>query len=66
MCYCFKMPLADYPNYIQSYVILSLAIRLAEAYDTYYEKIPRLEAQKLDVMNKILVSEGLPFEIERW
>lgn len=65
MCYCFKMPLVDYPNYIQSYVVLSLAIRLAEAYDTYYEKIPRLEAQKLDVMNKILVSEGLPFEIER-
>lgn len=65
MCYCYKMSLIDYPNYIQSYVVICLAIRLAEAYDTYYDKIARLEAQRMDIMNKILVSEGLPFEIER-
>ncbi len=65
MCYCFKMSLSDYPNYIQPYIVIKLAIRLAEAFDTYYSKIPRLESEKIDLMNKIIVSEGLPFEIER-
>lgn len=65
MCYCFKMSLFDYPNYIQPYIVTKLAIRLAEAFDTYYSKIPRLEVEKLDIMNKIIVSEGLPFTIER-
>lgn len=65
MCYCYKMDLSDYPDYIIPYVTTCLAIKLAEAFDSYYEKIPRLEAQKLDITNKILVSEGLPFEIER-
>lgn len=65
MCYCFKMNLSDYPDYIVPYLTTCLAIKLAEAFDSYYEKIPRLEAQKLDMTNKILVSEGLPFEVPR-
>lgn len=65
MCYCFQMDLADYPESIIPYVTTCLAIKLAEAFDSYYEKIPRLEAQKMDITNKLLVSEGLPFEIER-
>lgn len=65
MCYCYKMNLSDYPLYIKQYIVNKLAIRLAEAFDTYYDKIPRLEAERIDIMNKIIVSEGLPFEIER-
>ena len=65
MCYCYKMNISDYPNSIQPYIVVSLAIKLAEAFDTYYSKIPRLEAQRLDMINKMLVSEGLPFEIPR-
>lgn len=65
MCYCYKMNLSDYPMYIKPYIVVKLAIRLAEAFDTYYSKIPRLEAERLDIMNKIIVSEGLPFTIER-
>lgn len=65
MCYCFRMNLSDYPTYIKPYIINKLAIRLAEAFDVYYAKLPRLEAERMDIMNKIIVSEGLPFDIER-
>lgn len=65
MCYCYTMALADYPKFIEPLIVVELAIKLAESFDPYYSKIPRLEYQKRDMVNKILVSEGLPFEIER-
>lgn len=65
MCYCYKMALSDYPDNILSYIVTSLAIRLAEAFDSYYEKIPRLEKERLEMIGKLVVSEGLPFEIKR-
>lgn len=64
LCYCYKMNLSDYPVYIEGLIVVKLAIKLAEAYDTYYAKIPRLEEERIDIMNRIIVSEGLPFSIE--
>lgn len=65
LTYCYKMNISNYPDYIQKYVILALAIRLAEAFDTYYEKIPKLERDLAIAQNNIIISEGLPFDIER-
>lgn len=64
LCYCYEMSLSDYPPYIEQLVVVKLAIRLAEAYDTYSSKIPRLEQERMDIINRITVSEGLPFEID--
>lgn len=65
MCYCYQMDLADYPDYIEDYLVITLAERLAEAYDVYYSKIPAIQNQRSDIINKLLVSEGLPFAIPR-
>lgn len=65
LCYCYKMNLSEYPDYIKKYIITSLAIRLAEAFDIYEKKIPNLIAEKIDIINNILTNEGLPFPIER-
>ena len=65
LCYCFKMNLTEYPDYIRKYVIISLSIRLAEAFNIYENKIPKLFGEKLDAMNNIMTNEGLPFPIER-
>lgn len=65
LCYCFKMNLSEYPDYIKKYIVVSLAIRLAEAFSIYENKIPKLMGEKLDCMNNIIANEGLPFPIER-
>lgn len=65
MCYCYKMDLVDYPDYVTQYVVLKLAIKLTEAYDIYAHKKQWLEAELRDSTNKLLVSEGLPFPIPR-
>lgn len=65
LCYCYKMPLTEYPPYVKKYIVLSLAIRLAEAFDIYENKIPKLLAEKIDMCNNILTNEGLPFGVTR-
>lgn len=65
LCYCYNMEFADYPESIKKLISLKLAHKLAQAYDIYYDKLPRLEGQIRDETNKLLVSEGLPFPIPR-
>lgn len=65
LTYCFRMNISEYPDYIRKYVTIALAIKLAEAFDTYYEKIPRLERDLALSQNQLMLSEGLPFEVER-
>lgn len=65
ICYCFKMNLSDYPDYIKGLVIPKLAKKIAETYDGYYQKIPFLEKEIMDETNKIVTQEGLPFGIRR-
>lgn len=65
LCYCYDMPLTEYPSYIKRYLVLSLALKLASAFDMYKDKISYIMARKVDEMNTIIANEGLPFEIER-
>lgn len=65
LCYCYTMPLNDYPMYLRKLIIPKLAKKLAETYDGYYQKIPLLQTEIMDETNKILITEGIPFQIER-
>ena len=65
LCYCFRMHLSDYPDYIKNLIVGKLAIKIAETYDGYYAKIPILQREVMNEINKIVIQEGLPFSIKR-
>lgn len=65
LTYCREMDLSEYPEYLERYFIVSLAIKLAMAYKTLSDNIQFLSMERVDEMNRIVTREGLPFEIER-
>lgn len=63
MAYCYKLPLSEFPDYLESYLVSALAYKLALAYETFNSKIG-LIAEELEIEKaRILKMEGLPFGI---
>lgn len=65
MAYCYKLQLSEFPDYLENYLVLSLAYRLAMAYETFASRVGTI-ASSLDYeVARISKMEGLPFGIDR-
>ena len=65
LTYCRELPLSEYPDYLQKYLTIELAIRLSEAYRTLSDSKQMLMAERQTEVNRISTLEGLPFTITR-
>lgn len=65
LTYCREMDISEYPDSIEKFFILSLALKLASAYKTLADNAQSLIIERMEEMNLIVTREGLPFTIER-
>lgn len=65
LTYCRELPLSEYPDYLQKYLTIELAIRLSEAYKTLSDNKQLLMAERQTEVNRVSTLEGLPFTIPR-
>lgn len=63
MAYCFKMPLTEFPDYLEDYLVNRLAYKLALAYETFNSKVGLVGQEAEEEKARILKMEGLPFGI---
>ncbi len=56
--YCRRITLAEYPLYMQNYLISTLAHRLSQTYSTYNAKLDELNLEQKRLEGAIKTSEG--------
>ncbi|MGL5594099.1 MAG: hypothetical protein ACRDDH_09210 [Cetobacterium sp.] len=63
LAYCYKLPLTEFPDYLEDYLVSSLAYKLSLAYETFNSKVGLAAQEVEDEKARILKMEGLPFGI---
>lgn len=65
LTYCYDIQFTEIPMYMENYITISLALALAESYDSFNSKIPYLREELLREQIRVLNMEGLPYSIPR-
>ncbi|MGL4970544.1 MAG: hypothetical protein ACRC45_02825 [Cetobacterium sp.] len=63
MAYCYKIPLSEIPEFMEDYLVSSLAYKLSLAYETFNGKVSFMASEVAEDREKILKMEGLPFGV---
>lgn len=63
MVYCYRLAFSEFPDYLEDYLVNSLAYKLCLAYETFSAKLGIITQEVVDEKARILKMEGLPFGI---